>query len=114
MKFPIKTISEANAREHWGAKQKRKKSQQHDFAMLWRTFKPDISLPAKIIFTRYSCKLLDADNLAGSFKHVQDALAKELGIDDGLLKWEYRQEKIAKREHYFTVSWEAMECSMTA
>jgi len=64
-----------------------------------------VELPATITFTRYSCKVMDTDNLAGSFKHVQDAMAKCLNIDDGSpeITWKYAQERIAKREHYFTV-----------
>lgn len=105
-RFDIKTISEANGREHWAAKHKRKKKQQADFAALWRMHRPKITLPATITFTRYSCKLLDADNLAGAFKHVQDQLARELGIDDGsdAVRWRYEQERIKTREHYFTIT----------
>ncbi|MBK9216952.1 MAG: hypothetical protein IPM59_15430 [Chloracidobacterium sp.] len=72
LRFPIKTVSEANTREHWALKHRRKKAQQADFAMLWRYHKAKVTLPAVITFTRYSCNLLDADNLAGAFKHVQD------------------------------------------
>ncbi len=105
MKFPIKTVSEANQREHWVIKNARKKSQQLAFVALWRNAKGKVVPPAKITFTRYSCNVLDSDNLAGAFKHVRDALAKEIGIDDGSprIQWEYRQERIPKREHYFTV-----------
>ena len=105
MNFPIKTISEANKREHWGAKLARKKSQQSDFTALWRNYKPEVTTPATITFTRYSCNTLDSDNLAGAFKHVRDALAREIGIDDGspLIEWKYQQERIPKRQHYFTV-----------
>lgn len=105
LRFDIKTVSEANTREHWALKHRRKKAQQADFAMLWRYHKAKVTLPAVITFTRYSCNLLDADNLAGAFKHVQDQLARELGIDDGssLVQWRYQQERISKREHYFTV-----------
>ena len=106
MEFPIKTVSEANRREHWAVKNARKKMQQLDFTALWRSFKGTVEPPATVTFTRYSCNVLDSDNLAGAFKHVRDALAKEIGIDDGspLIKWEYKQERIAKREHYFTVT----------
>lgn len=105
MRFDIKTISEANAREHWSGKHRRKVAQQGTFAMLWRAYRPSVSLPATITFTRYSCNVLDSDNLAGAFKHVRDQLAKEIGVDDGSdkLKFEYRQERIKKRQHYFTV-----------
>jgi len=105
LKFDIKTVSEANQREHWAIKNSRKKSQQKAFQAIWRNAKPKVELPATIIFTRYSCQELDSDNLAGAFKHTRDQLAKEIGIDDGseLLNFEYRQERIGKREHYFEV-----------
>lgn len=110
-RFDIKTVSEANQREHWRTKHARKKQQQRDFALLWRQYWP---VPGKfpvrptITFTRYSCKELDADNLAGAFKHIQDQLAKEMGIDDGaaFVTWRYEQRRINKREHYFTVRME--------
>lgn len=109
MRFDIKTVSEANQREHWRTKHGRKKSQQSDFHLLWRGYgrqgKPVVLQGSTVIFTRYSCKELDQDNLAGAFKHVQDQLARELGIDDGdgSVKWRYEQQRISKREHYFTV-----------
>lgn len=36
---------------------------------------------------------LDPDNNAGSFKHLQDAIAASLGLDDGdkRLTWQYQQ-----------------------
>lgn len=104
-RFDIKTVSEANQREHWGARSVRKKLQQKDFKYLWSLYRPKVTPPATITFTRYSCKLMDNDNLAGAFKHVRDQLAKEIGIDDGSdqIVWQYRQERTAKRENYFTV-----------
>jgi len=110
MKFPIKTVSEANRREHWAVRNKRKQAQQHDFVALWRCFGGKVTPPAVVTFTRYSCNVLDSDNLAGAFKGIRDALAREIGIDDGDLKVQYRyeQERIPKREHYFTVTIEAV------
>lgn len=109
MKFDIKTVSEANQREHWAVKSKRKKAQQRDFSMIFKSKRPNVPIPAKITFTRYSCQTMDADNLAGAFKHVQDQLCREIGIDDGddRLTFVYSQERISKREHYFTVKMEA-------
>lgn len=105
MRFDIKTVSEMNVREHWAVKRKRKVGQQAYFHYRWREFRPKVTLPATVTFTRYACKLMDSDNLAGAFKHVRDQLAKEIGIDDGSdqIRFEYKQERIGKREHYFTV-----------
>ncbi len=104
--FELKTVSEANQREHWRKKYQRKLDQQFYFRARWRYLKGTVTLPATITFTRFSCKTLDADNLAGAFKHVQDALAKEIGIDDGdgRITWKYEQERISTREIYFTVT----------
>jgi hypothetical protein len=112
-RFDIKTVSEANQREHWAVKSKRKKEQQFHFRLIWRGihFSPEVNLPAAITFTRYSCRKMDSDNLAGAFKHVRDQLAIEIGIDDGSdrITWEYRQERTKGRENYFTVTVEHME-----
>lgn len=106
IKFPIKTVSEANQRGSWRPRHARKVKQQSDFVALWRGSKAKVVTPATITFTRFSTNVLDSDNLAGAFKHVRDALAKEIGIDDGspLITWRYKQERISKREHYFTLT----------
>jgi hypothetical protein len=103
--FPIVTVSEANRRDGWQAKYRRKRKQQEDFTLLWRSAKQKVELPATVIFTRCSCRILDDDNLRSAFKAIRDSLAKEIGIDDGspLIKFDYRQEKIKKGEIYFTV-----------
>ncbi len=105
LRFDIKTVSEANQAEHWSRKHRRKKDQQNDFAMLWRQHQRTLLLPLTVTFTRYSCKVLDTDNLAGAFKHIQDELARQLGVDDGdgSVQWKYEQVRLAKREHYFEV-----------
>lgn len=106
MRFDIKTVSEANQREHWAAKSKRKKQQQRDFSILWRQRKGcNIEPPSVVTFTRHACRVMDSDNLAGAFKHIRDQLAREIGIDDGdeRVHYRYDQKRIPKREHYFTV-----------
>lgn len=95
---PIRTVSEANQREHWRVRHKRKKDQQ--FAVYvsclleFRSVK--LSPPYHVTLTRLALRQLDPDNLAGSFKHVQDQVAKLLRVDDGdakKVRWEYRQER---------------------
>lgn len=46
-----------------------------------------------ISFVAFRRKLLDDDNLSGSCKHLRDAVANSLGIDDGsnLIRWQYFQ-----------------------
>lgn len=56
--------------------------------------------------------LLDTDNLANSFKAVQDAIAKRMGIDDGdqsKVHWVYEQRATGKREYGLEVKIEAAE-----
>lgn len=93
--LPIRTVSEANQREHWAAKAKRAKGQRILVASLMRgNVWPDKPLAVTL---RRICKdrrgILDDDNLARSFKAVRDEVAKQIGRDDGddSLKWIYEQ-----------------------
>lgn len=99
--IPVKTISEANQREHWGAKLRRKKAQQKLIKQYWQIVvrRRVIALPCTVRLVRIGPRRLDPDNLAGSFKHCQDAIAAVIGIDDGdeRIKWEYAQEPAGKR-----------------
>ena len=101
--MPVRVISEANESEHWRTKCARKKQQQADTDKSWHLFRSlkyvAVAFPCVVRLTRIGPKRLDSDNLAGSFKHVQDAIAKKLGIDDGdeRIKWEYEQVAVGKR-----------------
>lgn len=97
--IPVNTVSEANMRECWQAKYRRKINQQ---TTVWAYLKVNenrrslnLKLPAIITLTRIGVHDLDQDNLAGSNKHVQDTIAKFLGINDGdkRLMWEYEQRR---------------------
>lgn len=100
--LPVQTVSEANQREHWTKRHARKDRQQDivaTFAPQWLDDLP--AKPWKITLTRLGPRYLDEDNNAGSFKHVQDQLARELGIDDGdreAARWWYVQRKRLKSE----------------
>jgi len=101
--IPVKTVSEANQSEHWATKRKRKKNQQRVAALFCRRACIATLNPTHITLTRLApwriakdggrvlSGKLDDDNKAGSFKHVQDSIAKELGIDDGQIEWTYNQ-----------------------
>ena len=96
--LPIKTVSEANQREHWGAKARRAKAQRTAAGLALRVALRGVVPPVSITLTRHvgaTGRKLDKDNLAGSMKHVQDGIADALGIDDGseLVRWEYLQER---------------------
>lgn len=85
--IPIKVESESNLREHWRAKHGRKKKQQAATLLCMRQVFRPAAPPFMVRLTRVAPKRyprrLDPGNLEGSFKHVQDAIAAELGVDDG-------------------------------
>ena len=98
---PVRTVSELNRHEHWRYRQKRAKSQREvtEMAMIVKPWSRGVwqgLLPLHIHLTRLAPGKLDSDNLAGSQKHVRDAVAKFLGIDDGdesKATWSYAQER---------------------
>lgn len=77
--------------EHWSARKKRR-----DEARL-RTLgalgsKPRPELPVDVTLTRVSPRKCDHDNAVASLKHVQDAVAFWLRVDDGdeaKVMWRY-------------------------
>lgn len=103
--IPIRVISEANQREHWATKYRRKNEQQGITYLLLaravRRSKQPFPIPATVRLVRLGAKTLDTDNLAGAFKHIQDAIAKWIDIDDGdpRVRYEYAQEPNGKREY---------------
>ncbi len=99
----LRTVSEANQREHWRTRYNRKQSQQGFISAWWQNVMRgrQVGLPCRVKLTRIGPRALDSDNLAGSFKHVRDAIAKKLGIDDGSsqVTWEYHQMPIKVRTY---------------
>jgi hypothetical protein len=94
--IPLRVVSEANAHEHWRARQKRAKQQRFiAYALVGRHFKYLPSFPVTVKFTRLAPRKLDSDNLAGACKAARDGVADVYGIDDGDERWgwEYGQEK---------------------
>ena len=89
--LPIKTVSEANRRDHWAVKAKRAKSQRHTAAMLV----PRFGLPCAVTLVRIGPKALDTDNLNGALKAVRDGVADRLGIQDNdpRVTWRYGQKR---------------------
>lgn len=99
--IPVRLVSEANMREHWATKHRRKKQQQGVVKLMFLTHKVP-QPPVVVAMTRVGARKLDPDNLAGSFKHVQDAMADILGVDDGdesKVTWHYAQ-RIGRRGEY--------------
>jgi hypothetical protein len=87
--LPVKTVSEANGRDHWRVKARRTKKQR--FAA--RALCPAFALPAVVRLTRLSSGRLDDDNLRGALKAVRDGIADAFGVadNDPRLTWEYEQ-----------------------
>ena len=106
MRFEIRTVSEANHREHPMARHRRKKAEQKAFVLMFRCARIKVNLPATITFTRHSRQTMDSDNLAGAFKHIRDALAREIGVDDGdpRIVWKYGQVRESVKGNYFTLT----------
>lgn len=97
---PIKTISEANCRDHWRVKSQRRKEQQQTVTgMLINALRGrQVALPCVVRLTRVGPKVLDSDNLQSAFKATRDAIARKLGVDDGdeRIKFEYDQTPIGE------------------
>jgi len=103
----LHTVSEANQREHFMTKARRKRehtdtARAHVLSRMSAGWAMHNALRKalrdgariQITLTRIGARRLDADNLAGSAKGVQDGIALALGIDDGdpRMTWLYQQE----------------------
>ena len=96
--IPLKTVSLLNQREAWQVTAKRKKLHRDVVTRHLEGF-PKPTLPATIFLTRIAPGRLDPhDNLPSSMKHVVDAIAAWIGVDDGdgRLRWLYDQKKAPK------------------
>jgi hypothetical protein len=81
----LKLESEANLREHWGAKMRRARAQRDLVTLVLRrtvTAQMMAVAPLEVTITRIGPRRLDDDNATGSAKHVRDAVAALLGVDD--------------------------------
>jgi hypothetical protein len=105
---PIQIVSEANGREHWAKKMRRKQEQQRITEVFWRRAvkRNSHAAPYVVHLHRIGPKLLDDDNLAGGFKATRDQIAKLLGVDDGSesIKFIYTQEAINVRQYAIVVA----------
>lgn len=88
-----------NTREHWGTKQKRKKKTYRAVGESWLVAKGRTALPPPpylVVLTRVGPAKMDPDGNSTALKHVQDEVARRLGVDDGdeaKVSWQYAQEK---------------------
>lgn len=97
----LKTVSEANASEHWAKKHKRHRQQKN--LVLWALYEHSVpkKLPVHITMTRIGGKKMDEDNLISAFKYIKDAIAEYFipgkaagrADDSSEMGWSYYQEK---------------------
>ena len=95
----VVTMSEANTHDHHFARASRASSHREITTLVLRTrLKVRPRFPVVVTMTRVSKALCDSDNLAGCFKHVRDAIADLLGVNDAdhtnkLVMWRVEQIK---------------------
>lgn len=114
-KLPIRTVSEANRKEHWTVSSRRHRSQQFFVKHALKAQCCDIVLPCTVLMVRLSERQLDvSDNLPMSFKWIKDQIAdcifykekktyldkkgkvrelKGRNDDHEAITWQYGQEK---------------------
>lgn len=101
MHVDIKTISEANQRDHWAVKARRVKNQRLAVLQAFRQAGPIPTSDRYLVTLTRVCpavgRIHDRDNLSSALKACRDQVAAELGLDDADLSemppisWEYRQ-----------------------
>jgi len=74
--LPIKTVSEANASEHWTVKSRRHHSQQRIIRYAMAKHADVIRVPCTVRLIRVSPGLLDSDNLLTAFKWIRDEISE--------------------------------------
>ncbi len=92
---PTAIVSEANTRQHWSKKERRKNEQRSavGIAFFHTPFRTPCPLPVAVTLTHIGQKM-DDDNLANGFKGIRDYIASVLlGVDDGdsRVTWKYDQ-----------------------
>jgi len=96
----LRLVSEMNSREHWRARARRAATQRKAVLMHLRArAERPAATPLRVTITRVAPRRLDSDNAVTSGKHVRDAVADWLGIDDrrdDLVRYEVTQEQRPK------------------
>ena len=109
VELPIRTVSEANQREHWGKKAARAKVHRRMTAaiLLAKVGKCQPNDPPDCItLTRIAPRSLDSDNLAGSFKAVRDGIQDWCGVNDRDLVFVYAQRRGKPGEYAVEIAME--------
>lgn len=104
-----KTVSEANTREHWAPKARRKKQHRALAKAVTLSMLGGRDIAGQTVavsLLRIGQKKLDDDNLQSSFKAIRDGICDAVGIDDGdeRIQFFYDQEATGKREYSVVVS----------
>jgi hypothetical protein len=96
----LRTVCELNSHEHWRNRQKRAKAQKNHVALVLRRTVTSLMMtaaPLEVTLTRIapSNGLDVGDNLPSSQKHVRDAVADLLGVNDRdpRVTWIYEQRR---------------------
>lgn len=92
--IPMRLTNPLNNRQHWRVVSKRGHQQKKIVLLHLKGSMPPAE-PIRVTLTRVGKRKMDTDGLAASFKHVRDAIAMWMWVDDGdekWVRWEYRQE----------------------
>lgn len=103
----LRTVSEMNARGHWGGRASRMRVARLFIAQSLRVEKhkhppawPNKPRAWRVQITRYSAGMLDTDNLQSACKGVRDGVADFLRVDDGdpRITWGVRAATVQARQ----------------
>jgi len=115
-KLPIKTVNEANSREHWTKKAKRHTKQKDAIKYSLANHLDDSCLPCTIKLTRIAPRKLDQwDNLPMAFKWILDSLCsilipgKAIGQSDSDKRIQVRYDQIRGVPHEYAIEIEIIK-----
>lgn len=102
--LPMRMQSEANMRESWRARHRRRKQQRATTALVLTGLvkRDNYEPPCVATIIRVAPYSLDDDNLVGAAKAFRDGIADALGVDDRdpRVTWQYGQRKGDKPRQY--------------
>ncbi len=94
VRLDLATVSESNARGHWGSRARRAREQRRAVRIALARLSPPPG-PWVVALVRIGPRPLDGDNAQGALKACRDAVAVWLGVDDAPdapVTWTYGQE----------------------
>ena len=97
VEIPLRTVSEANVREHYMARARRHAGHRRiaGQAVMTSLLKAARQSITRVTLVRCGGRALDDDNLSGALKACRDGVADALGVTDGpngQVRWVYAQE----------------------